>query len=217
MGFLQARVLQWVAVSFSRGSFLPRDGTWVSCIASLVAQTVSRSVVSDSEQPRRRGGQTRPGHRRSGHHERPSWGPEPPAAGGADPGEELGRGEAWAGAEQPPGHSRERGPWRVGVQSFGSSAQVVQGAGHPPGPGAPLSGPLCDSVLLSTSAGACPLRKVEEGGPAFCTEADLGRQPPRSPAQIATFICLVSLCGFLNPQAASLLPVVNVLDRKSVV
>ena len=101
----------------------------------------------------------------------------------------------------------------MGVQSFGSSAQVVQGAGHPPGPGAPLSGPLCDSVLLSTSAGACPLRKVEEGGPAFCTEADLGRQPPRSPAQIATFICLVSLCGFLNPQAASLLPIVNVFIK----
>ena len=27
MGFLQARVLEWVAVSFSRGSSLPRDGT----------------------------------------------------------------------------------------------------------------------------------------------------------------------------------------------
>ena len=31
-GNLQARVLEWVAISFSRGSSWPRDGTWVSCI-----------------------------------------------------------------------------------------------------------------------------------------------------------------------------------------
>ena len=30
-GILQARVLQWVAISFSRGSFQPRDWTWVLC------------------------------------------------------------------------------------------------------------------------------------------------------------------------------------------
>ena len=29
----QARVLEWVAISFSRGSSLPRDWTWVSCFA----------------------------------------------------------------------------------------------------------------------------------------------------------------------------------------
>ena len=29
----QARVLEWVAISFSRGSFQPRDWTWVSCTA----------------------------------------------------------------------------------------------------------------------------------------------------------------------------------------
>ena len=29
----QARVLEWVAISFSRGSSWPRDRTWVSCIA----------------------------------------------------------------------------------------------------------------------------------------------------------------------------------------
>ena len=33
-GILQARILDWVAISFSRGSSLPRDQTWVSCIAS---------------------------------------------------------------------------------------------------------------------------------------------------------------------------------------
>ena len=32
-GILQARVLEWVAISFSRGSSWPRDRTWVSHIA----------------------------------------------------------------------------------------------------------------------------------------------------------------------------------------
>ena len=32
-GILQARILDWVAISFSRGSSQPRDWTWVSCIA----------------------------------------------------------------------------------------------------------------------------------------------------------------------------------------
>ena len=32
-GILQERVLEWVAISFSRGSSRPRDRTWVSCIA----------------------------------------------------------------------------------------------------------------------------------------------------------------------------------------
>ena len=33
MGFLQARLLEWVAISFSRESSGHRDWTWVSCIA----------------------------------------------------------------------------------------------------------------------------------------------------------------------------------------
>ena len=32
-GILQARILEWVAIPFSRGSSWPRDGTQVSCIA----------------------------------------------------------------------------------------------------------------------------------------------------------------------------------------
>ena len=32
-GVLQARILEWVAISFSRGSSRSRDWTWVSCIA----------------------------------------------------------------------------------------------------------------------------------------------------------------------------------------
>ena len=33
-GIFQTRVLEWVAISFSRGSSQPRDWTWVSCTAS---------------------------------------------------------------------------------------------------------------------------------------------------------------------------------------
>ena len=32
-GIFQARLLEWVAISFSRGCFLPREQTQVSCIA----------------------------------------------------------------------------------------------------------------------------------------------------------------------------------------
>ena len=32
-GILQARILEWVAISFSRGSSWPRNRTWISCIA----------------------------------------------------------------------------------------------------------------------------------------------------------------------------------------
>ena len=32
-GIFQARILVWVAISFSRGSSQPRDRTWVSCTA----------------------------------------------------------------------------------------------------------------------------------------------------------------------------------------
>ena len=32
-GTLQARILEWAAISFSRGSFQPRNQTQVSCIA----------------------------------------------------------------------------------------------------------------------------------------------------------------------------------------
>ena len=34
-GILQARILEWVAIPFSRGSSWPRDQSWVSCIASI--------------------------------------------------------------------------------------------------------------------------------------------------------------------------------------
>ena len=33
MGFFQARILEWVTISLSKGSSWPRDQTWVSCAA----------------------------------------------------------------------------------------------------------------------------------------------------------------------------------------
>ena len=36
-GILQTRILEWVAISFSRGSSQPRDQTWVSCIADSLS------------------------------------------------------------------------------------------------------------------------------------------------------------------------------------
>ena len=34
----QARILEWVAISYSRGSHLPRDGTWVSLSPALTGR-----------------------------------------------------------------------------------------------------------------------------------------------------------------------------------
>ena len=36
MGILQASILEWVAISFPRGSFWPRDGTPISCIGRWI-------------------------------------------------------------------------------------------------------------------------------------------------------------------------------------
>ena len=35
LGILQARILEWVAISFSRGTSAPRDRTCVSCISCI--------------------------------------------------------------------------------------------------------------------------------------------------------------------------------------
>ena len=58
-GILQARILEWIAISFSRGSSQPRDRTQVSCIAGrhfnlwatrkalhIVSKSVSLHIVS---------------------------------------------------------------------------------------------------------------------------------------------------------------------------
>ena len=38
-GILQARILKWFAIPFSRGSSWPRDQTWLSCTAVLQADS----------------------------------------------------------------------------------------------------------------------------------------------------------------------------------
>ena len=40
-GILQARILEWVAISYSRGSSQPRDRTYVSCLHLLHGQADS--------------------------------------------------------------------------------------------------------------------------------------------------------------------------------
>ena len=37
-GIFQARILGWVAISFTRGSSWPRDRTWVSCISCIAGR-----------------------------------------------------------------------------------------------------------------------------------------------------------------------------------
>ena len=39
-GILQARILEWVAMTFSRGSSQPRGGTWVSYVSCIGKQVL---------------------------------------------------------------------------------------------------------------------------------------------------------------------------------
>ena len=57
-GILQARILEWVAIPLSRGSSQSRDQTWVSCIASLVAQVVKNLPAMQEAQVRFLGQET---------------------------------------------------------------------------------------------------------------------------------------------------------------
>ena len=43
-GILQARTVEWVTISFSRGSSFPRDQTWVSCIGRWILNLVGYSL-----------------------------------------------------------------------------------------------------------------------------------------------------------------------------
>ena len=48
-GILQARILEYVYISFFRGSFQPRDQTWVSCIADrLLTVWATREVITQN-------------------------------------------------------------------------------------------------------------------------------------------------------------------------
>ena len=48
IGFFQARILGWVAISFSRGSSWSRDGTWISCTEkadSLLTELPRKPII----------------------------------------------------------------------------------------------------------------------------------------------------------------------------
>ena len=40
LGILQARIMEWVAIPFSRGSSQPRDQSWVSCLLQWQADSL---------------------------------------------------------------------------------------------------------------------------------------------------------------------------------
>ena len=50
-GILQARILEWIAIPFSRGSSWPRDWTRVSCIARQILYLLSYRQVLDANYP----------------------------------------------------------------------------------------------------------------------------------------------------------------------
>ena len=57
-GILQARILEWVAISFSKGSSQPRDQTWVSHIAGRCFTIwATRAVPSASQDAQLRWGE----------------------------------------------------------------------------------------------------------------------------------------------------------------
>ena len=78
-GILQERILEWVAISFSRGSSRPRDGTQVSCIAGrFFTLGATRDLSSNSPSPGRFLG--KPGHRGLGMIYKRCWNREPVCA-----------------------------------------------------------------------------------------------------------------------------------------
>ena len=48
-GILQARILEWFAISFSRGSSWPRDQTWVSCISCIHRQILYHCATRETQ------------------------------------------------------------------------------------------------------------------------------------------------------------------------
>ena len=46
-GIFQARILEWVAISSSRGSSQPRDQTWVSCVSCIGSWILPLSHLQD--------------------------------------------------------------------------------------------------------------------------------------------------------------------------
>ena len=46
-GISQARILEWAAISFSRGSFRPRDQTHVSCVSCVAGRFFTTSTTEE--------------------------------------------------------------------------------------------------------------------------------------------------------------------------
>ena len=44
-GISQTRIQEWVAISFSKGSFQPRNRTWVSCVCCIVRQILYHCTI----------------------------------------------------------------------------------------------------------------------------------------------------------------------------
>ena len=47
-GILQTRILEWVAISYSRGSFPPRDRTHVCCLSCTGRQVLSKCATQEA-------------------------------------------------------------------------------------------------------------------------------------------------------------------------
>ena len=51
-GIFEARILEWVAISFSRGSSWPRDQTHVSCVSSIASGHFTQWAIRENLVPR---------------------------------------------------------------------------------------------------------------------------------------------------------------------
>ena len=47
-GIFQARILEWITISFSRGSSWPRDWSWVSCVSCIVRWILYNCATSET-------------------------------------------------------------------------------------------------------------------------------------------------------------------------
>jgi len=47
-GIFQARLLEWVAIFSSRGSFQPKDWTWVSCVSYITDRFFTRWAIREA-------------------------------------------------------------------------------------------------------------------------------------------------------------------------
>ena len=53
-GILQARILEWAAIPFSRGPSQSRDGNWVSCTAGRLFTTEPAGHITPEKEGRKK-------------------------------------------------------------------------------------------------------------------------------------------------------------------